>query len=160
MAAKQTKKRERTPVEQVGQRAGNLPAAQREDDYKVGPGNPPKEYQFQPGESGNPKGNVKHRTNLWTYFAQYMAMTDAEIAHLDKKELTQAQHTALNLVKRIKAGEKVGSTRMARYIVDREEGKAAEHLILDNGADLSDEECDELRKLIQGKHAGDGRDSD
>jgi hypothetical protein len=48
----------------------------------------------------------------------------------------------------------------ARYIVDREEGKAAEHLILDNGADLSDEECDELRKLIQGKHPGDGRDTD
>jgi len=44
--------------------------------------------------------------------------------------------------------------------VDRDEGKAAEHLILDNGADLSDEECDQLRKLMQGKLAGDGRDTD
>jgi hypothetical protein len=25
-------------------------------DYKVGPGRPPKEYQFKPGQSGNPKG--------------------------------------------------------------------------------------------------------
>jgi hypothetical protein len=26
------------------------------DEYKVGPGRPPKEYQFKPGQSGNPKG--------------------------------------------------------------------------------------------------------
>ena len=27
-----------------------------EDDYRVGPGRPPKEYRFKPGQSGNPKG--------------------------------------------------------------------------------------------------------
>jgi hypothetical protein len=27
-----------------------------EQDYRVGPGRPPKEYQFKPGQSGNPKG--------------------------------------------------------------------------------------------------------
>src|SRR5215469_5243006 len=35
------------------------PAAATEmpdQEYKVGPGRPPKEYQFQPGQSGNPKG--------------------------------------------------------------------------------------------------------
>jgi Family of unknown function (DUF5681) len=26
------------------------------DEYKVGPGHPPKEFQFKPGQSGNPKG--------------------------------------------------------------------------------------------------------
>ena len=26
------------------------------EEYRVGPGRPPKEYQFKPGESGNPKG--------------------------------------------------------------------------------------------------------
>ena len=121
---------------------------------------PLKEHQFKPGESGNPHGQPKHRTHLWTYFTRYMGMTDGQLARLNRDKLTQAQQTALGLVKRVKAGEKVGSTRMARYIVDREEGKAVEHLILDNGADLSDEECDELRKLIQGKHAGDGRDTE
>ena len=25
-------------------------------DYKVGPGRPPRAYQFKPGQSGNPKG--------------------------------------------------------------------------------------------------------
>ena len=27
-----------------------------DEDYKVGPGCPPREYQFKPGQSGNPKG--------------------------------------------------------------------------------------------------------
>lgn len=27
-----------------------------EQEYKVGPGRPPREYQFKPGQSGNPKG--------------------------------------------------------------------------------------------------------
>jgi len=30
--------------------------AASEQEYKVGPGHPPKEYQFKPGQSGNPKG--------------------------------------------------------------------------------------------------------
>jgi hypothetical protein len=27
-----------------------------DQEYRVGPGRPPKEYQFKPGQSGNPKG--------------------------------------------------------------------------------------------------------
>ena len=120
-------------------------------------GKPPKEHQFKPGQSGNPKGPPRHRTNLWVWFTKYMALTDAQIDKLDRSKLTQAQHTALGLVERVKAGEKVGSTRMARYIVDREEGKAVEHLIIGGENDLSDDECEQLRKLIQGNH---GRDTD
>jgi hypothetical protein len=28
----------------------------RDQEYRVGPGRPPREYQFKPGQSGNPKG--------------------------------------------------------------------------------------------------------
>ena len=31
-------------------------SAASDAEYKVGPGRPPKEYQFKPGQSGNPKG--------------------------------------------------------------------------------------------------------
>jgi len=31
------------------------------EEYRVGPGHPPKQYQFKPGQSGNPKG-VKRKT--------------------------------------------------------------------------------------------------
>ena len=30
-----------------------------DQDYRVGPGRPPKEYQFKPGQSGNPKGAAR-----------------------------------------------------------------------------------------------------
>ena len=153
MARKQTREGERIATEQDGQEATDFVARQgTPEGYEVGYGKPPKEHQFQPGESGNPKGNVKRHTHLWEYFTKYMSMTDAQIGGLNRDKLTQSQQVALNLVEKIKAGEKVGSTAFARYIVDREEGKAAEHLILDNGTDLSDDECEQLRTLIQGEH--------
>jgi hypothetical protein len=34
-----------------------------DEDYRVGPGRPPKEHQFKPGQSGNPKG-AKRKTSL------------------------------------------------------------------------------------------------
>jgi hypothetical protein len=30
-----------------------------EQEYRVGPGRPPREYQFKPGQSGNPKGAAR-----------------------------------------------------------------------------------------------------
>jgi hypothetical protein len=36
--------------------AAPAPTETPEPEYKVGPGHPPKEYRFKPGQSGNPKG--------------------------------------------------------------------------------------------------------
>jgi hypothetical protein len=36
--------------------AAPAPTKTPEPEYKVGPGRPPKEHQFKPGQSGNPKG--------------------------------------------------------------------------------------------------------
>ena len=35
-----------------------------EERYKVGPGRPPKAHQFQPGQSGNPKGAKRKAPSL------------------------------------------------------------------------------------------------
>jgi hypothetical protein len=46
---------------------GSAPAAAietSEQDYKVGPGRPPKEYQFKPGQSGNPKGAKRKQPSV------------------------------------------------------------------------------------------------
>lgn len=125
----------------------NFPAKQGNNE--VGYGKPPKQHQWKSGQSGNPKGPPKHRTQLWTYFCQYMGMTDAERAKLDKSKLTASQETALKMVENAVKGKGCGSERMARYVVDREEGKAAEHLILDRLDILSDEECEEIRQVLQ-----------
>jgi hypothetical protein len=43
-----------------GRKRANTPLSLKTDpsdqDYRVGPGRPPKEYQFKAGQSGNPKG--------------------------------------------------------------------------------------------------------
>jgi hypothetical protein len=45
----------------------NVPGAAQSrrthEEYRVGPGHPPKEYQFKPGQSGNPKG-AKRKASL------------------------------------------------------------------------------------------------
>ncbi|UCC97176.1 MAG: hypothetical protein JSW66_15180 [Phycisphaerales bacterium] len=148
MSAKRTAK---TRAKRKTSEPKKLPVKQR--DYQVGDKKPPKEHQFKPGESGNPKGPPKHRTQLWTYFCKYMALTDTELAKLDRKKLTQAQQTALKLVKNAKAGQYSGSERLARYAIDREEGKAVEHLIIDNENVLTDQECEQIREELLKHHA-------
>jgi Family of unknown function (DUF5681) len=34
------------------------------EEYKVGPGRPPKQFQFKPGQSGNPKGAKRRKPSL------------------------------------------------------------------------------------------------
>jgi hypothetical protein len=126
-------------------------------DEKPSYGKPPTERQFKPGKSGSPKGPPRHRTNLWVYFTQYMAMTAADRAKINRTTLTAAQETALRMVERAVKGRGCGFERLARYIVDREEGKAAEHLIIGKDTDLTDAECEELRTLIRKSH---DRDTD
>ena len=123
--------------------------AVRQGEYKVGNKKPPKEYQFQPGQSGNPNGPPKRRTNLWVWFCKYMQMNDAELKKLKPEELTQAQQSALKLVENMKSGQGSGSERLARHVFDREEGKAVEHIIIGNEDVLSDNECDEIRETLK-----------
>jgi len=77
-----------------------------------------------------------------------MTLTNAELAKLDRKTLTQAQQTALRLVKNMKAGKYSGSERLARHVFDREQGKAVEHLVIENENTLTDEECEQIREAL------------
>jgi hypothetical protein len=47
-----------------GHGSDNTPAPPAEEDYKVGPGRPPKQYQWKPGQSGNPKGAKRKKQSL------------------------------------------------------------------------------------------------
>ena len=52
--------RNRSPKGRRGPKRSDTPAVsdahQADAEYRVGPGRPPKEHQFKPGQSGNPKG--------------------------------------------------------------------------------------------------------
>lgn len=136
-----------------------IPAEQRK--AKVGYKSPPEEHQFKPGESGNPEGPPVRRTNLWVWFCKYMTMTDSDLGKLDRDKLTQAQQTALQLVENAKAGKYSGSERLARHVFDREEGKAVEHLVIENENTLTDEECEQIRQeLLKNHNSGDAKQQD
>jgi hypothetical protein len=48
--------RQRVRGRKCSDTAMRLKADPSDHEYRVGPGRPPKEYQFKPGQSGNPKG--------------------------------------------------------------------------------------------------------
>jgi len=114
-------------------------------------GCPPKEHQWKPGQSGNPKGPPIRRTNLWVWFCKYMKLTDAELEKLDHSRLTQAQQTALKLVENAKKGKGSGSQKLALSVFDREEGRAVERLIVESENRLSEEECEDIREVLRNR---------
>ncbi len=124
-----------------------VPAKQGE--YEVGDKHPPKEHQFKPGQSGNPKGPPVRRTHLWVWLCEYMGMTDARLAKVKTKRLTQVQQAAIVLVENFKAGKFSKSSRLMRYIVDREEGKALETIKLTGEEPLSADECEDIREILR-----------
>ncbi|MCH7559517.1 MAG: hypothetical protein IIB56_18980 [Planctomycetes bacterium] len=145
MAAR--KKKVNKAVKKKSARGKKIPAAQGQSD--VGYKSPPKEHQFKPGESGNPKGAPIRRINLWPTFCGYMASTDAELKKLDRTKLTQAQQSALKMVKNMKTGKYSGSERLARYVIDRDEGKAVNHVVVEDNNAMSPEKCEEIREILR-----------
>jgi hypothetical protein len=124
-----------------------LPEKQRE--YEVGNCKPPKEHQFKPGESGNPKGPPRRCVQLWTYICRYMAMTDEQLKRAEEKKLKLSEQWALRIVKDTKKVNFVGLDRFARYVIDRDEGKPTEHVLVGEENTLTDAECEEIRGLLQ-----------
>ncbi len=104
--------------------------AQQRDEYKVGPGCPPREHQWKKGQSGNPAGSPKAKTNLYKHISRYSDMTDAQLAQLDLESLTQSQKAALRIVQAMAEGKHVSTEGMAKYVIDREEGKASSSLLI------------------------------
>ena len=69
-------------------------AAASDAEYKVGPGRPPREYQFKPGQSGNPKGAKRKPPSI-------------------ALDLKLALERALNKTVKLKQGEKERIVPMA-----------------------------------------------
>ncbi len=130
-----------------------IPATQgikpkRED---VGYCRPPQEHQFPPGQSGNPAGAPRARTNLWRYFCRFLAMSPAELAKAVKaKELTIAERTAIKQVQQLVKKGLAGTAWLAtKEAWDRDEGKATQRVEMETRDILSHEECEEIRKVMR-----------
>ena len=67
-----------------------FPSSPSEAEYKVGPGRPPKEYQFKSGQSGNPRGRKRKAPSLLPDLKQLF-----ESAFNQKVTVTQGERQRL-----------------------------------------------------------------
>lgn len=83
---------------------------------QVGPGKPPKDKQFKPGQSGNPAGRPKKLPQLDKLLADVLGSIDADNS--------PAQKILEALAKKAEKGD----TRAAEIILDRAYGKAKQSI--------------------------------
>ena len=89
------------------------------EEYKVGPGRPPRHHQFEKGESGNPRGRPKRPRDPWKM------IWDELIVDLDDKvEITVGQRKywvrkSRALAKRIVSKGLAGDLRPLLGLLDR-----------------------------------------
>jgi len=136
-----------------GRKVVQLAEKQGKYEAEVGNKRPPKEHQFKPGESGNPQGPPKRRVQLWTYICRYFALSELALEKLDARKLTCAQRWALRIVKSTQKQGFATMDRFARYVIDRDEGRPTEHLLMDEGNTLTDAQCEEIRALLREQKA-------
>src|SRR4051794_41596821 len=79
-------------------------------EYKVGPGRPPQEYQFKPGQSGNPKGAKRKPKSLLPDLKRLFEQTLSEkvaVKQGDKERtLTMAEAGIKQLVAQFARGDR------------------------------------------------------
>ena len=88
-----------SPSNDEGRSPASRPAATNTE-YKVGPGHPPREYQFKPGQSGNSKGAKRKPPSI-------------------ALDLKAALERALNTAVKLKQGERQRTVTMATVGIEQ-----------------------------------------
>jgi hypothetical protein len=130
--------------------AGQIP--KKQGSGEVGYKKPPKHSQFKPGQSGNPKGPPKARVTIWRHVCIFSELTEAELKKLKRRGLTMSQRAALKIVEAMARGDFHPGTHLAKYVIDRSEGKIPEQLNITRTEELSDAECDQVRELLKARN--------
>lgn len=98
--------------------------------YKVGYKHPPKEYQFKPGQSGNPKGRPKvEKKDFYTDLVEELQKPITITENGERKTLTRQQALIKQLVSSALSGNSVAlqkllislMSKIPKQIMDLEE---------------------------------------
>ena len=91
------------------------------DDYEVGYGKPPKNMQFKPGESGNPKGRPRGTKNLATDLSEELA--EKIIVNEGGRQLKISKQRAMikSLLAKALKGDTRAATVLLKLLIDAEQ---------------------------------------
>jgi formate dehydrogenase maturation protein FdhE len=127
-----------------------------DEEYRVGPGRPPKEFQFKPGQSGNPKGAKRKApsiaTDLKELFQHALSKT-VKLRQGEKEQIvTKAAAGIEQLVNQFAKGDR-HARRDLMVLADKlgVDLAAGQDKALEATPDLtklSDEELQQWRKLL------------
>jgi hypothetical protein len=149
----------------------NSAAVERSDrEYRVGPGHPPTEYQFKPGQSGNPKGAKRKSPSMAPDLKMLLERALNQKIKLQRGEreqlMTKAAAGIANLVDEFAAGDRHARRDLialaGKLGIDLTAGQGAIERAL--GAKFSADDqalVDDYirRRLLELEHACDGTDA-
>lgn len=120
MASKQTK------TKNAGKKQGN-------EEYEVGKNKPPKDTQFKPGKSGNPKGKAKGVLNFATRLDMALdRLTDVHVEQYNKKHKKKITAEDVDIMGDVIAQlvnkARNGDQKAIDSLLDRAYGKATQPL--------------------------------
>jgi hypothetical protein len=92
---------------------------------KVGPGNPPRDKQFQKGRSGNPKGRPKGSKNLSTIIMEAARDQVAATVNGRSRKISKVQAAAMQLATKAASGDAGSIARFLDWIDEIESRTAA-----------------------------------
>ena len=78
-------------------------------------------HQWKPGESGNPKGAPRAKTNLYRYICEYLEMGSKELASVKVKNLSLVRQAAYNTAVKM-------DWKRQQEIINRDEGKVPDRI--------------------------------
>ena len=139
---KKTKaKKVKAQAKKKSQTKAAKPKEQGEKQGKVGPGHPPVEHQFKPGQSGNPKGKPKG-PHLTTELKRQLAEIDPKSG-----KTLYALFVKAGIVNSMKRGGNVG---LFREIYNRVEGKVPDNVNVKGVNPLADALNDDDEDRVDG----------
>ena len=109
-----------------GSRNGDRPMSDdHDDDYRVGPGRPPKHTRFKPGQSGNPKGRPKGRTNLVAVLERELMRMVEVSENGQTKRVTKQAALARSIIHRGIKGDHKSAELVMRHLAQISEAETA-----------------------------------
>ena len=98
------------------------------DDYKVGYKKPPKHTQFQPGESGNPKGKTKGSKNARTILKKLMDEKIKISINGDRQAVSKLEGMLMQLANKALQGDLKAQHKVLHMLDENEVAEGAKEL--------------------------------